>query len=187
MCTGTGPVSSGGTSSTAVTSSGAAARRTPHSGQKCAPSGRAASQFGQLTAGMHPWFTLARAAVECPQRLRGLPPERPDQFAVVLVRDLARPVIELELLQGRERTVALLGQLEATALARVGLAEPILGGRKARPPQEGQRDDDHGDDCEHDAERKPDAHATNARPRCASSGFRCRGGTPRRNPVAVLL
>src|SRR5919201_2689303 len=101
MCTGTCPVSSGGTCSTAVTSSGAAARRTPHSGQKWAPSGTRAPQLGQLATGMRLGLAFAGAAVERAQGLGGASPKRADELAVILVRDLARPVVELELLQSR--------------------------------------------------------------------------------------
>jgi hypothetical protein len=59
LCTGTRPVSSGGTSSTAVTSF-AADVRTPHSGQKRLSAGSRALQFGQLAAGTD--FLLAAGA-----------------------------------------------------------------------------------------------------------------------------
>src|SRR5919109_3380032 len=163
MCTGTCPVSSGGTCSTAVTSSGAAARRTPHSGQKWAPSGIGAAQFGQLAADMHLCFCVAGTPIERPQSFGGPPPEGPDELAVVLVRDLARSVVELELFQGRESTVALFGELEAPALAGVGLSQPVFRRREPRMPQERQRDDDDAGDREKDADPEPNAHTANAR------------------------
>src|SRR5436309_3401795 len=43
-------------------------------------------------------------------------PQRADLLTVVLVRDLAGPVVELELLQRREGSVALLGELESPTL-----------------------------------------------------------------------
>ena len=56
-------------------------------------------------------------AVERPQRLGRLAPERPDEPAVVLVGDRPGPVVELELLERRERTVALVERQAARRAA----------------------------------------------------------------------
>ena len=75
-----------------------------------------------------------RARVPCSRRRAPAAPraasrrERPDERAVVLVGDLARAVVELELLERRERAVALLGEREPRARPRPGVVE-----RVARP------------------------------------------------------
>jgi hypothetical protein len=50
------------------------------------------------------------APLERAQRLRGRLPLRPDELPVVGIPDLARAVVELELLQRGERTVSLLDE-----------------------------------------------------------------------------
>ena len=60
VCTGTRPVSSGGISSTAVTSFSTEVR-TPHSGQKRPSFGSRAPQLAQLATGMNLRFGFARA------------------------------------------------------------------------------------------------------------------------------
>ena len=52
----------------------------------------------------------SRADVEGTQRFGGTTPQRADELAIVVVRDLAGTVVELELLQRGERTIALLGE-----------------------------------------------------------------------------
>src|SRR2546430_2148160 len=100
-CTGTGPVSCGGTSCTTVSSVPSTAR-TPHSGQKRARFVSFEPQFAQvrLAGGTHLLSpSLGRLALEGTKRLGRLPPQRPDHRPAVLVRDLARTGGELELLQ----------------------------------------------------------------------------------------
>jgi len=104
-------------------------------------------------------FGFAWMRFQSTQRLCGPPAQRTDQRAVVLVRNLAGAVIELQLLQRRKRPITLLGELQPAALERVGLNQPVFSGRYPRSPQEGQGDYDDADDGEHDAEREPDAHA----------------------------
>ena len=79
-------------------------------------------------------------------------PQRPDERAVVLVRDLAGAVVELELLQRRERAVALLGEREPAPLvgspgsrarprpppARAGTAARRTARRRRRAPRRGR-------------------------------------------------
>ena len=75
---------------------------------------------------------------------------RPDQFAVVLVRDLARAVIELELLERREGPVAFLDEREppggkaicARGRWRLRPAEQRVGDVEERPHGYGGREDD---------------------------------------------
>ena len=55
---------------------------------------------------------LARRRIERAHGLGRLPAQRPDELSVVLVGDLARAVVELELLQRRESPVALLEELQ---------------------------------------------------------------------------
>ena len=71
-------------------------------------------------------------------------------------------MVELELLQGCQSAVALLGELEPAALELIGLAEPVLGGGDPGPTQERQRNDDDGSDGKHHTEREPNAHTPNA-------------------------
>ena len=60
-------------------------------------------------------------------------PVRPDELPVVGVLELAGPVVELELLEGGERTVALLDQLQPPPSASVGassLSSSVCGSRR---------------------------------------------------------
>ena len=72
------------------------------------------------------------------QRLGGRLPERADERAVVVVADLARAVVELELLERRERAVALLDRARAaaprprSARRAVVVARPARAGTAAR-------------------------------------------------------
>jgi len=93
-------------------------------------------------------------------------------------------MVELELLQGSQRAVALLRELQPAALEFIGLTEPVLRGRDPRPPEKRQRDHEDGGDSEHNAEREPDAHAPNA---SGGSGLGCSRGPPRGHPVAVFF
>ena len=77
--------------------------------------------------------------VERLQRLGGRAAERPDERAVVDVVDLAGAVVELELLERRERAVARLHQRQPT-LARARGADVDRSGCD-RLAQERQRDD----------------------------------------------
>src|SRR6266536_2922748 len=185
VCTGTRPVSSGGISSTAVASFSTEVR-TPHSGQKRPSFGSRAPQLAQLAGGtdLPLGLGLAPTGLQRTQGLRRPPAQRPDELAVVLVGDLAGAMVELELLQGRQRAVALLRELQPAALELIGLAEPVLRGRDPGPPEKRQRDHDDRGDSEHNTEREPDAHAPNA---SGGSGFGCRRGPPRGHPVAVLF
>src|SRR5581483_1775644 len=92
-----------------------------------------------------------RSELERPQRLRRPPAKRPDELAVVLVRDLPRAVVELELLQRGQRAVALLLELEAPALERVPCGRRLA--------QEGPRDEDDARDREHRADDERGGHA----------------------------
>ena len=56
-------------------------------------------------------------------------------------------MVELQLLQGRERAIALFGELEPPPLEGVGLTEPVLGGREPWTPQKRQGHDQDACDC----------------------------------------
>src|SRR4029077_9762565 len=120
--TAAGPVSSGGSSSTAVSP---APTRAPHSGQKLLPFGSAEPQFSQLAPGMH--LLLRALGVERSQRLGGAPAQRPDLGAVVVVGDLSRAVVELELLQRSQGAVTLLGKRDPLLLVLGRLAQAVVG------------------------------------------------------------
>jgi hypothetical protein len=47
-------------------------------------------------------------SVERTKRCRCLAPERPYELAVISISDRSGPVVELELLEGRQSTIALL-------------------------------------------------------------------------------
>ena len=109
--------------------------------------GRREPQFAQLAVGTE--FSRARLPwLERPEELGRAATQRPDERAVVVVGDLARAVVELELLQRRERPVALLLEGDpflsrvpappagrARAPARAGRAAP----RAARRPRRAGR------------------------------------------------
>ena len=82
------------------------------------------------------------AEIERPHRFRCLSSQRSDQAAVVVVRDLAGAVVELELLQCGKRAVPLLGEAQAALLELVKRRQPVV--RCSGLSQEGQR-------YEHDA------------------------------------
>jgi hypothetical protein len=86
------------------------------------------------------------------ERLRSLPAERRDEFAIVGVRDLARPVIELELLEGFQGAVALFGEAHALALLGRQLGEPVVRGRGLA--QEGTSDEGDTRDGKKDREKQ---------------------------------
>src|SRR6185503_3814101 len=62
--------------------------------------------------------TVTRRSVERPERPCRVAPEWADEGAIVLVPELARAVVELELFQRREGPVALLDEREAALLVR---------------------------------------------------------------------
>jgi hypothetical protein len=81
-----------------------------------------------------------RSWLERTQRLHGLLPQRTDELAVVGVRDLSCPVVELELLQGRKCPVPFLGQARSFTLGRGRVGEAVV--RRGGVPQEGPRDEE---------------------------------------------
>src|SRR5206468_8413210 len=114
--TGTCPVSAVGSSSRAV-SPVRASTGEPHCGQKRLFFGSLEPQTAQLAGGMNGVVRLrAGLALQGTQSLDRAPAQRPHQFAVILVRDLPGAVVELELLQGRQGSVAFLCQLDALLL-----------------------------------------------------------------------
>ena len=62
-------------------------------------------------------------------------------------------MVELELLQGRQGAVTLLGQRDPLPLALSGLVEPVVGG--SRVAQERRCDQQHARDGKERAERQP--------------------------------
>src|SRR5262245_5291054 len=162
--------------------------RTPHSGQKRPPSGRRAPQLAQLAGGTDPLlgFRLARARLQCPEHLGRPPAKRADERPVVLVGNLPRPMVELELLQGGQDAALLLGKLEPATFELVGLTEAVLRRREPWSSQERQRDDQDSNDRKENPQREPDAHTRNASSSRAS-GFGRSRRPPGGHPIAVLL
>ena len=93
--------------------------------------------------------------IEGAQGLGSLSAERPDELAIVVVGDLAGPVVELELLEGGQGTVALLCEQEALPLLGREVVEPIvlrsgLAQERARHEGDaGERERDGKDDRDH--------------------------------------
>ncbi len=92
----------------------------PHSEQKRVSAATGAPHVGHSTTDIgFFWFPVATISMlEGPERLAGLPPERADERPVVLIRDLACPVVELELLQRRQSAIALLDEAQPGLLVR---------------------------------------------------------------------
>src|SRR2546425_1417749 len=84
---------------------------------------------------------VERLRLERAERLGCLPAERGDELAVVGVSDLARPVIEFELLESREGAVALLREADALPLLRREFREAVLRRRRLPPERPGHRSD----------------------------------------------
>jgi hypothetical protein len=84
-------------------------------------------QFGQ--SAMRADALLRRvlgAQLQRAQELRGATPERRDEVAVVVVRDLSRAVVELDLLQGRQGPVAFFGERQPSLSELVRCCEPVV-------------------------------------------------------------
>jgi hypothetical protein len=92
--------------------------------------------------------------LERAERVRRLPAKRRDEFAVVGVSDLARPVIEFELLQGCQGAVAVLGEAHALTLLRRELREPVV--IRCWLPQEGTSDVGDARDGKQDRKKQSD-------------------------------
>src|SRR6185503_15743245 len=153
--TGAGPSSLGGSSWTTVSPDATAV---PHSGQNLLFAGSFAPQVAHLARGMDALLGRRRRRLQRAQRLGHTRAQRPDELQVVLVRDLARPMVELELLERRERAVTLLRELERAPLEGARLVETVL--RRIRLADEGQRDEDDARDGEDGADRERErAHA----------------------------
>ena len=90
---------------------------------------------------------LGDLGLERAQRLRGADAQRAHEPAVVLVGDLAGPVVELQLLERGERAVPLLGKREPPLLELVWLQKTIVSG--TRLPQERQGNEQHARNREH--------------------------------------
>src|SRR5688572_26678585 len=91
-----------------------------------------------------PGSTLPGIAVECLQRRGHVAAQRADLRPVVHVRDRARPVLELELLERPQRPVSLLEELEPAPFVLIELVELIRLGLGLA--DERQRDRDHAYD-----------------------------------------
>src|SRR4051794_5849131 len=138
---GTRPVSSGGSSSTFV-----------------APSPTGWPQLGQyrLAFGSR-WPQVAQLAIGMAQRDGSALSQRAHLRAVVRVGDLPGAVVELELLQSVESTVALFGTRQPPLLRRVRLQEAIID--RSWLAQERQGDENDGRDGHDRADHEPSAHA----------------------------
>src|SRR6266542_1115423 len=98
--------------------------------------------------------------LELAKRGSGLLPERTDERRVVLVGDLAGAMIELELLQGSEGAVALLGQLELPAGFGADLVQAISAAANRRLSEEREGDEDDACDREQRSEDEGSGHAS---------------------------
>src|SRR5438105_8212963 len=176
--TGTGPVSCGGSSWTAVSPSAVA--RAPHSGQNRAFLVRREPQLAHSRSrDGTDLLCLFRLWIERLERLGRAPPERPHELAIVVVGDLAGAVVELELLQRRERAVAFLGPRDPNLLLWLGRVKPVV--LRRRIAQEGPGDEKHACHGEHDPQREP--HVRPSWRACTSRGTSsraCRAGRRRR-------
>jgi hypothetical protein len=99
-----------------------------------------------------------RPQVERAQRLRGSTPKRADQPPIVVVGDLAGPVVELELLERSQRAVTLLGEREPSLLELVWLQKTIVPGAGLTQERKGDehhaRNSEHGTDDESDGQMR---------------------------------
>ena len=110
-----------------------------------------------------------RGVIERAERDRGRLPERADELAVVGIVHLAGAMVELELLQRRERTVPLLDEREPASLGLARRIEAVVVGD--RLAQERQRDEHHHRGSQHEPD---DDHARRLRaaPRAAAARAR---------------
>ena len=90
------------------------------------------------------------AEVEGSQRLRCMLSQRADEPAVVVVRDLAGAMVELELLEGGQRAVPFFREAEPALLKLIRRRQPVAAG--GRLTQEGQSDKHDARDREHRAD-----------------------------------
>ncbi len=88
--------------------------------------------------------------------LRRSLPQRADELAVVVVRDLPGTVVELELFQRGERAVAFLCKLEPALLELVRRREPVFARLRLAQKREGDEHDadgrEHGADDERESQ-----------------------------------
>jgi len=138
------------------------AKVAPQAGHAAADRGTGVSQLGQRFSCTCAALTfLVSPRFERTQRLCSAPPERANLRPVVVVGDLARPVVEFEFLQRRECPIALLGQLEPPPLVGAELVQPVA--RRRRIAQERSRDEDDRNDGEQRGEHeRPDHPQTRA-------------------------
>src|SRR5438034_1347676 len=139
---------------------------------RATPSFRAAARSRSWSCPGLPW------SVERAKRRGRAAPIAADELLVVVVGELPCAMVELELLQSRERAVLLLGQLERTLVDLAGLAQAVVGG--SRLEQERCRDEQ---DCDHRNERADDKrrgrHVSAATPGSAyrAASRRCSRGS----------
>jgi hypothetical protein len=93
---------------------------------------------------------LLGAQVEGSQRLRCMLSQRADEPAVVVVRDLAGAMVELELLERGKRAVPFFCEAQAALLELVRRRQPVVAGGGLA--QEGQSDKYDARDREHRAD-----------------------------------
>jgi hypothetical protein len=128
----------------------------PHDAQKRAPRGSGALQLAQL-AGCADTLPPFPTRLKRTPRLRDPAAERPDERAVVLVGELPRAVIELELAQRILRAVALLDQREASQLEIVRLGEAV--DRRVGLAEERRCHVDNDGEREQRSKQEPGGHA----------------------------
>src|SRR6476469_130426 len=131
-----------------------------------------------------------RRVVEAAQSRRRRLAQRADVAAVVLVGDLARAVVELQLLQRSERLVALFDERKLTLIGLAGCVEAIVDGR--RVAEERQRDEQYRAGCEHDAEDECDGGHARAGARrvtsrrCSRASGHNATAEPSRNTIPAI-
>ena len=101
-------------------------------------------------------MACCRSRLQAPERVGSLAAERPDEQPVVLVRDLAGAVVELELLEGAERAIAALEELQLIAPGSIGLVDDVRG--RLGLAQERERHTDDTGDREQGGQNEGDRH-----------------------------
>ena len=128
----------------------------PHDAQKRAPFARGALQLAQL-AGCADTLPPFPSRLERTPRVRDTAAERPHERSVVLVGELPRAVVELQLSERILRAISLFDQRETAQLEAVRLGEAV--NRRVGLAQERRRHVDDDGERELGSEQQPDGHA----------------------------
>src|SRR5262249_61586714 len=128
---------------------------------------------------------LRAAGVERPQRVGSRAGERADERAVVVVADLARAVVELELLERGEGAIALVEEREPLLLLGRRRIEPVVDGTWLAQERKRDEHDRHdGDQRAHDQGGHARASASlEISRRCSRASGPIAPPDPIRNPI----